>query len=292
MVFIYIYLTKSLTMDAKPKMIRIFSISIFLFITVYASGQSVKSQIDYFGLITSLTEFRNDVSESYHLSRSWVFIDKKPDTPDKIKLKNFCQNGIARIDEKISTYSYLLDSSDLFSLLIVRENVNELIKKQLYTMNALNSFEAYDNPLIVFEVIPPVEDGGEFQELTDNITVELNKLIQKKSIEYIEFIERTGLRQSTTESLKTKKIRQLLDLLNVSQEIKEILTISNKSGLSKNYLEKDIYNILLQKYDKYYTINEIEDLISFYKTKTGKRMVKVSKKMMIETLTEIMESLK
>lgn len=292
MVFIYIYLTKSLTMDAKPKMIRIFSISIFLFITVYASGQSVKSQIDYFGLITSLTEFRNDVSESYHLSRSWVFIEKKPDTPDKIKLKNFCQNGIARIDEKISTYSYLLDSSDLFSLLIVRENVNELIKKQLYTMNALNSFEAYDNPLIVFEVIPPVEDGGEFQELTDNITVELNKLIQKKSIEYIEFIERTGLSQSTTESLKTKKIRQLLDLLNVSQEIKEILTISNKSGLSKNYLEKDIYNILLQKYDKYYTINEIEDLISFYKTKTGKRMVKVSKKMMIETLTEIMESLK
>ena len=139
--------------------------------------------------------------------------------------------------------------------------------------------------------MPSVEEGGEIGVLTDNIISELDKLIYKKTLEYIELISRQSISLSTTESLKIKKIRQLLDLLNVSSEIKDILTLSNKSGLSRNYLEKDIYEILLQKYDKYYTINEIDDLIAFYKTKTGKRMIKVSKKMMMETLTEIMNTL-
>jgi hypothetical protein len=271
---------------------KIFLVLAFVSISIFTFGQqTVKSQIDFFGLITTLMDFKNSVSESFYLTRSWVFIDKMTDTPEKIKLKDFCENGVNRFNERIESYVYLLDTTDLISIIKVKESVNNLIEKQRYTMNALKSFESYDDPLIVFDVLPPVEYGGEVEILTDMILKDLDKLIQKKTIEYIEFIGRQSLNQSSIESLKTKKIKELLNLLNVSSEIKDILKISNRTGLNRDFLEKDIYEILLQKYDKYYTISEIDDLIAFYKTKTGKRMIKVSKKMMVETLTEIMNTL-
>ena len=271
---------------------RHFLIFIFLTITTITFGQQTfKIQIDYFGLITSLMNYKNDVSESYHLTRSWVFIDKKSDTPNKIKLKEFCQNGISGLNENIKSYSYLLDTIDLGSFSKITEETDKLVEKQMRIMSMLTSFNSYEDPVIVFELVSSVDEDGPISSLTNSIELELDKLIHKKTLEYIDLMSRQSVNLSSTESLKVTKIKKLLDLLNVSAEIKEILTIGNKSGLSKNYLEKDIYEILLQKYDKYYTIGEIDDLIAFYKTKTGKRMIKVSKKMMIETLTEIINTL-
>jgi hypothetical protein len=272
---------------------KVFVIFALMFVVKISQGQQpTKNQLDYFGMLTSLMEIKNNVSESFYLTQSWAFIDKKSETPAKQKLKYFCQNSLINLNEKIKLYYYLLDTSDIVSLLKIKENINELTDYQLHIMNTLNSFEAYDNPLIIFEIVPSVEYGGALEILTDSITRELELLIQKKSSEYTELIENQYANQSGTETLKTKRIKQLLDILHASDEIENILKLSNKYGLNKNNLKENIYDIMLKKYDKYYTLNEIEDIIDFYKTKTGKRMINVSKKMMMETLTEILGSLK
>ncbi|HEY4789044.1 MAG TPA: hypothetical protein VIH57_23510, partial [Bacteroidales bacterium] len=216
---------------------KLFLILSLITITVRILGQeTLKRQIDYLGCTTAFIEYKNEIAESYYLTRTWVFIDKKSDTPEKIRLKEFCRTGENRLDEMLKLYGYLLDTVDIVKLLKVKEDVEKLIEKQKYIMNALRSFESYDDPLIVFDVIPPVEYGGTVEKLKDTIILELDKLIQKIQLEYVDYIGRLNTNQSSAEPLKTKKIKQLLDLMNVSAEVKELLTISNKSGLSRNYL--------------------------------------------------------
>ena len=143
--------------------------------------ETSKVQIDYFDLINTLNEYKTGILESFHLIRSWVFIDKKSDTPLKIKLSDFQQKGIVRLNEKINSYNNLFDSIDVRLFMNNRLNVDELIKRQKLIMHKLDNYGAYDDPAIMFEVFSTVEDGGEITKLTDNIMLEFDKLIQKKT---------------------------------------------------------------------------------------------------------------
>jgi uncharacterized protein len=82
------------------------------------------------------------------------------------------------------------------------------------------------------------------------------------------------------------------------------LTIEEKDGLEKALItdtksatqklqnrlfEKLEYNSMIEEvmatvYDKYYTLEEINDLITFYKTPTGQKALKVMQPLMLETM--------
>ena len=56
-----------------------------------------------------------------------------------------------------------------------------------------------------------------------------------------------------------------------NDEMKEMLPIIKEE--SKNLIQKMMDTDITVIYDKYYTASEIKDLITFYKTPTGKKMV-------------------
>ncbi len=58
------------------------------------------------------------------------------------------RNGLARLDSSIT---------------------DTLFARHKYIMGQLSSFESYDDPFIIFEVTPMVEDGGEVMEYTRQI---------------------------------------------------------------------------------------------------------------------------
>jgi len=267
-------------------------IFVFLIYNISIFGQqTIKNQLDYFDLITSINNYKNEITESYHYIRSWVFIDKLPNTLSKNRLIVLHEKGIVQLKEKLNSFEFLFDSIDRTMLADVKFKTDRLLEEQKKIMSLLDNYEAYNDPIIMFEIMPTVEDQGDLCLLKDSLIDDLDALIFKKKMEYVDLIERQISNQPLIETQKIKRIKNLLNLLNTSNEIKEILALNDNSALRKMYLEKDIYEILIKKYDKYYSLNEINDLIVFYKTKTGKRVVKVSKKMMLETLKEIIDSM-
>jgi len=265
---------------------------VYLIYTISVFGQqTIKNQLDYLDLITSINDYKNGIIASYHDTRSWVYIDKLESSVSKSRLIDFHQKGIVRLIEKLNSFGNLFDSIDLANLSDVKLKTDRLLEKQKNIMSLLDHYEAYDNTSIMFEIIPSVEDAGDFTLLKDSLIDDLDIIIYKKKLEYIDFIEKQSPNLSIIESQKITGIKDLLNLLNTTNEIKEILALNENSTLRKPYLEKEIYEILIKKYDKYYSLYEIYDLIAFYKTKTGKKVIKVSKKMMIETLKEIIDSM-
>ncbi len=102
------------------------------------------------------------------LIKSWVFIDKISDTPDKVNLKDLHSRDYKAVMDTLKQLSLLWDSASYRSILFHIDSVivDSLFPKHQYIMGQLNSFEKYDDPFIVFEVTPMSEEGGEVMMLT------------------------------------------------------------------------------------------------------------------------------
>ncbi|MBN2611927.1 MAG: GAF domain-containing protein [Bacteroidales bacterium] len=157
------------------------SVIVYAFIISNALQKSRELNDRISNVYTPSLSFINDlyskISDSRMLVKSWVFIDKISDTPDKLKLKKL----------HATDYTYVMDTLKSFSTMWPEEHPEQkallfaidsaikdtLFLKHQYIMDQLNNFESYDDPFIVFEVTPMTEEGGEVMVLTQRI---LNKI--------------------------------------------------------------------------------------------------------------------
>ena len=131
-----------------------------------------------------LNNLYNMVNQSKALIKSWVFIDNKAGTPDKEALKQIHNKDFPELHKKIIDLSKDWDKEE-------REKYNQIyrsIKDTLFNqhqevMSALNDFDDYNDPAILFDVTPKVEYGGEIIERSDKILSQIDLLrnqLQKK----------------------------------------------------------------------------------------------------------------
>jgi methyl-accepting chemotaxis protein len=118
-----------------------------------------------------ISDLHTIISDSRMLIKSWVFIDKISDTPDKVTLKELHSANYKMVMDTLKQLSTLWDSTRFQSVLYRIDSVivDSLFPKHQYIMDQLNSFEKYDDPFVVFEVTPMVEEGGEVMMLTNRI---------------------------------------------------------------------------------------------------------------------------
>ncbi|MBN2480681.1 MAG: GAF domain-containing protein [Bacteroidales bacterium] len=126
-----------------------------------------------------MNELYTKISDSRMLIKSWVFVDKISDTPDKTRLQELHENEYDAVIDTLKQLSALWDDTEMRSELLHLDSaiVDTLFPKHQYIMNQLNSFENYDDPFIIFEVTPMVEDGGEVMEYTQQILSKIDVLI-------------------------------------------------------------------------------------------------------------------
>lgn len=126
----------------------------------------------------NLNELINIIENSRMLIRSWVFIDKKPETADKLNLVEIHQEKFPSVDSSLTTLSEYWDNEEeREAYLDISTTIRDtLFPKHKYIMGLLNTFESYDDPLTIFEVVPMVEEGGEVMSLTDTIVGKLNEI--------------------------------------------------------------------------------------------------------------------
>ena len=102
------------------------------------------------------------VTNSLMYIKSWVFTDKQENTPDKIKLKKLLQTDYPSLKQELLQISKKwvpTEKDSLMNILSLLEDT--LFPKYRQIMQSLNSFESYDDPMIMFEIQPMVENGGE-----------------------------------------------------------------------------------------------------------------------------------
>jgi hypothetical protein len=131
---------------------------------------------------SNLSELQNILGESKMLIRSWVFIDKKKDAADKIRLVELHEKDFPRITSNISPLLPKWEKKEQDEYLRIYKTIKDtLFVKHQFVMKRLNSFESYDDPLTVFEVIPMVTEGGEIITLTDSVMKQLDHLVKTQA---------------------------------------------------------------------------------------------------------------
>ncbi len=127
-------------------------------------------------------ELESKISDSRMLIKSWVHIDKIADTPDKIKLQRLHDVEFDRLMDSLNILSkeWQNDTHRVLLADIERSVRDTLFPRHKYIMEQLNTFISYEDPFIVFEVTPMVEEKGEVMEATAKILGKINLLFKKQ----------------------------------------------------------------------------------------------------------------
>ncbi|HBF87964.1 MAG TPA: methyl-accepting chemotaxis protein [Bacteroidales bacterium] len=124
----------------------------------------------------SIGELYNVISSSKMLIKNWVFIDKKEDTPDKLELTKIHTKSFPELNERINKLSENWSEQDKNTYSEIVVQINTLFEEHKQIMSSLNNFLAYEDLMILFEITPRVEVGGDVIVLSDNILVKLDEL--------------------------------------------------------------------------------------------------------------------
>jgi len=124
-----------------------------------------------------LNNYYNVIDNSKMLIKSWVFIDKIPVTPDKLRLKNLHDSVFPALIAELKPVKEKWEAKDKILIDEITKQVTDtLFVQHKKIMTLLAGFEAYDDPEAVFETQPAVEDGGEVIEMTKKILDKLSVL--------------------------------------------------------------------------------------------------------------------
>ena len=133
---------------------------------------------------TILNNYYNTIDNSKMLIKSWVFIDKIPKTPDKIRLVKLHDSIFPAITKELENIkSSWNDKDKQLSEYITKQVKDTLFVQHKKIMELLNNFEAYDKPEVVFETQPAVEDGGDVILMTKEILDNLSILIERIGVQ-------------------------------------------------------------------------------------------------------------
>jgi methyl-accepting chemotaxis protein len=129
-----------------------------------------------------LSSLYDMVHTSEMLIKSWVFIDRKSDTPDKQQLKRLHQERFPEVTDTLLVMSEKWTPGHQAALKNILLAINDtLLPKHQFIMDRLSTFESYDDPMTVFEIIPMVEEGGEIIYLTKSILERLDILMKSQN---------------------------------------------------------------------------------------------------------------
>ncbi len=127
--------------------------------------------------VLGLDELDMLIAESIMLIRNWVFIDKQTGTPYKLKLIDLHSTKFNALKKNLNTLSSQWESEDEKKQLdIILHKTDSLFAMHKYVMQSLNSFDAYEDAFIMFEVEDMVTESGKITTLTSEITTEIQTL--------------------------------------------------------------------------------------------------------------------
>ena len=169
---------KKLTLGFGVTVVIVLIFGILIFTKLQANKKISQDIVDIYSPSKNLIEkYFVHVDNSKMLIKSWVFIDKIEDTPDKRKLQKLHDSIFPALIEEIKPLSKQWSAKDkkLF------EDVTLKVKDTLFAMHkevmkSLNNMEAYDDAMSLFDASDRVVGEGDIIIFTDLIMNKLSTL--------------------------------------------------------------------------------------------------------------------
>ncbi len=134
--------------------------------------------------VNRLIELQNLITETKHLIKNWVHIDKHSGTPDKNRLTEIHTMLYPALTESVYplVQNWNPNDRELFQE-INRVITNDLFEEHQHVMSLLNSFESYNDFVVLMNVEEMVDTDGSIIVTTDNIIEQLGSLIENQQNE-------------------------------------------------------------------------------------------------------------
>ena len=126
---------------------------------------------------TYTSELEGLIIQSQMLIKNWVFIDQQEKTPDKIKLQETINTIYPKIKTDLLSISKYWTKERNSRLNFILTSIEDtLFVKYKFITETLNNFDSYQDPMIMFEIQPMAETGGEVMIIADKIIKEISSL--------------------------------------------------------------------------------------------------------------------
>lgn len=158
---------------------------ISIFFTLNRSSKIANNNLKHVSPSTEgMNKLNEMISETKMLIKNWVFIEKHSNTPDKVRLKTIHEEEFPKLKEGLVDLSgHWTDEEKKLFESIIKSIEDTLFRYQKHVMSSLSTFESYEDPMVVFEVYPMLEEEGVIISSTNRIfneSIKLSKLILQK----------------------------------------------------------------------------------------------------------------
>jgi methyl-accepting chemotaxis protein len=153
-----------------------------LTITTLIQSTSLNNMVTntYGPTVQNLADLDNLINQSKMLIRNWVFVDKQPGTPDKVRLANLHSNDWPALKSDLQPLTVKWENQQDEELLNeIFHEMDSLFGMHRQIMESLNSFDAYEDIMIFFEAEDMVMEGRGIMQLSDHIAGKIQILSDK-----------------------------------------------------------------------------------------------------------------
>lgn len=154
--------------------------AIMLFFALNNNYKLLKSVADVYSPSTNLLQkLSYQVAETKMLIKNWVFVSPQTNSPDKIRLKELHQKEIPELLEELKLLSQEWENDEKELLIRIEDHFYKiLIPSQQEVMNLLQTFEDYNDAMLVFTAQSLVEDETDPVMLaTSSLIDEINRFL-------------------------------------------------------------------------------------------------------------------
>jgi methyl-accepting chemotaxis protein len=132
--------------------------------------------------VQNLADLDNLITQSKMLIRNWVFVDKQPGTPDKVRLADLHNNDWPALKASLEPLTVQWDDEQDDKILQeIFHEMDSLFGMHRQIMESLNSFDAYEDIMIFFEAEDMVMEGRGIMQLSDMI-IEKEQVLTEKYV--------------------------------------------------------------------------------------------------------------
>jgi len=174
---------------AKKLILGFGIVTLAIFLNIIMITNILKESIDVNNEISTVDipsadlvrELSNMMISTKMLIKNWVYIDKEPETEDKLKLINLHIKDLPAIHEKILILSnnWTPEEQECYEKIYVAIN-DSLFPLHQEIMNKLSTPESYNSKqMLEHEIYPKITNGGEIIVFSDHLIERLAKLTEK-----------------------------------------------------------------------------------------------------------------
>jgi len=138
-----------------------------------------KTSSIYTPSVNALQDYKLMVLDSKTLIGIWISTQSNDNTPEKSKLRYLHMLKYRELKLTLAELSEKWDKDDQKILNELFLLTDTLFIKQKEIMSSLNTFESYEDPLIVMEIKPMMDEGGSIVIQTEKVIDKLDIIISK-----------------------------------------------------------------------------------------------------------------